>query len=165
MTKEIAQTPDYRAFIKDLKQKVQTSQLKAVRTVNTQLISLYWELGNLITEKQQAAGWGDAVIDQIAKDLTRELGGLKGFSRRNLYYMRRFYQFYSGQDEFVQQAVAQIPWGHNIEIIQKIKEPATALWYVQKTLENNWSRNGLTPPLCRNTQNWEFCFRSSGFAF
>ncbi len=143
MTKEIAQTLDYLAFIKDLKQKVQTSQLKAVRTVNTQLISLYWELGKLITEKQKTAGWGDAVIDQVAKDLTRELGGLKGFSRRNLYYMRRFYQFYNSQDKFVQQAVAQIPWGHNIEIIQKIKEPATALWYVHKTLESNWSRNVL----------------------
>ena len=57
------------------------------------LRSLYWELGELINEKQQASGWGDAVIDQIAKDLTRELRGIKGFSRRNLYYMRRFYRF------------------------------------------------------------------------
>ncbi|MCP4992574.1 MAG: DUF1016 domain-containing protein, partial [Gammaproteobacteria bacterium] len=76
MTKEIAQTPDYRDFIRSLKQKVQSAQSKAARAVNTQLISLYWELGKMITEKQQASGWGDAVIDQIAKDLTRELGGV-----------------------------------------------------------------------------------------
>ena len=142
MTKEIAQTPDYRDFVRSLKQKVQSAQSKAARAVNTQLIALYWEIGKLITEKQQAAGWGDAVINQVAQDLTHELGGLKGFSRANLYRMKKLYGFY-GDDENVAQAVRQIPWGHNIEIFQKIKEPKTALWYVHKTLENNWSRNVL----------------------
>ena len=85
MTKEIAQTPDYRNFVRSLKQKVQSAQSKAARAVNTQLITLYWEIGKLITEKQQAAGWGYAVINQVAQDLTHELGGLKGFSRANLY--------------------------------------------------------------------------------
>ncbi len=93
-------------------------------------IALYWDIGKLIVEKQQAAGWGDAIIDQIAEDLTRELEGLRGFSRRNLYYMRRFYRLYEKEKEFVQQAVAQIPWGHNIEIFQKVKGIDTALWYV-----------------------------------
>jgi predicted nuclease of restriction endonuclease-like (RecB) superfamily len=147
MTREIAQTSDYRDFIRSLKQKVQSAQIKAARAVNTQLIELYWDLGKLITEKQQEAGWGDAVIDQVARDLTRELDGVKGFSRRNLYYMQRFYGFYQEQDEFVQQLVAQIPWGHNIEIFQKVKEPDKALWYVRKTLENNWSRNVLAHQL------------------
>ncbi|MCP4041964.1 MAG: DUF1016 domain-containing protein, partial [Gammaproteobacteria bacterium] len=142
MTKEIVQTPDYRDFIRSLKQKVQSAQIKAARAVNTQLIGLYWELGKLIAEKQQAAGWGDAVIDQVAQDLTRELGGLRGFSRANLYRMKKLYGFY-GDDKNVAQLVRQIPWGHNIEIFQKIKEPETALWYVRKTLENNWSRNVL----------------------
>ncbi len=143
MTQYISQTPTYREFISTLKQKVQSAQIKAARTVNTQLMALYWDLGQLLAEKQQASGWGDAVIDQVAKDLTRELGGLKGFSRRNLYYMRRFYSFYGGKKENVQQAVAQIPWGHNVLILQKIKTADEALWYVQKTLENNWSRNVL----------------------
>ncbi len=83
------------------------------------------------------------MIDQIAKDLTRELGGIKGFSRRNLYYMRRFYRFYVDQKENVQQLVAQIPWGHHMILIDKMKNSKVALWYVQKTLENNWSRNVL----------------------
>ncbi len=85
-------------------------------------------------EKQQTSGWGDAVIEQIAKDLTRELGGLKGFSRANLYRMKKCYGFYAKADEKVAQAVRQIPWGHNIQIIQKIKEADKAIWYVQKTL-------------------------------
>ncbi len=141
MAKEIAQTQAYREFVASLKQRVQAAQIKAARAVNTQLIRLYWELGKLINEKQQASGWGDAVIEQIAKDLTRELGGLKGFSRRNLYYMRRFYRFYADQKENVQQLAAQIPWGHHMILIDKMENPKVAFWYVQKTLENNWSRS------------------------
>lgn len=143
MTQDLIQTPDYRDFITTLKQKVQAAQIKAARAVNTELIALYWEIGRLITEKQQASGWGDAVSDQIAQDLTRELGGLKGFSRRNLYRIKQWYGFYVNQGEFVPQLVAQIPWGHNALILEKIKDPEKALWYVQKTLENNWSRNVL----------------------
>ena len=142
MTREIARTADYRDFIRSLKQKVQSAQLKAARTVNSQLIGMYWDIGKRIAEKQEAAGWGDAVIEQIARDLTRELDGVKGFSRANLYRMKRFFAFY-GDDENVAQLVRQIPWGHNIEIFQKVKDPAQALWYVRKTLENNWSRNVL----------------------
>jgi predicted nuclease of restriction endonuclease-like (RecB) superfamily len=143
MAENLIKTPDYRDFIVSLKQKVQAAQIKAARSVNTQLIALYWELGRLITEKQQASGWGDAVIAQIAQDLTRELGGTKGFSRSNLYAIKQWYGFYVRQDENVQQLVGQIPWGHNALIINKIKEPHKALWYVRKTLENNWSRNVL----------------------
>lgn len=144
MTQALVHTPDYRDFIATLKQKVQTAQLKAARAVNAELIGLYWELGRLITEKQQASGWGDAVIDQIAHDLTRELGGVKGFSRRNLYRIKQWYRFYAEQGEFVPQLVAQIPWGHNALIVEKIKAPEQALWYVSKTLENNWSRHVLS---------------------
>ena len=142
-TNEISHTSTYRDFISTLKQKVQSAQIKAARAVNTQLIALYWDIGKLIAEKQQASNWGDAVIDQIAGDLTRELGGLKGFSRANLYRMKKFYGFYEKDDENVAQLVRQIPWGHNVEIIQKIKDTQEALWYVKKTLENNWSRNVL----------------------
>jgi predicted nuclease of restriction endonuclease-like (RecB) superfamily len=143
MTEEILKTRDYQDFIVSLKQKVQVAQIKAARSVNTQLIALYWELGQLITAKQHASGWGDAVIDRIAQDLTRELNGMKGFSRRNLYRIKQWYGFYRDQGAFVPQLVAQIPWGHNALIVEKIKEPEKALWYVRKTLENNWSRNVL----------------------
>ena len=142
--KDIARTDDYQRFIADLKSRVQSAQLKAVRAVNTELLTLYWEIGRMISEKQAQSGWGDAVIKQIAKDLTRELGGVKGFSRSNLYHIKQWYDFYSvSSDEKVQQLVGQIPWGHNIQIIQKVKSLEEALWYAGKTLENNWSRNVL----------------------
>ena len=143
MNQTITVTDDYRAFIADLKTRIQAAQIKAAVTVNRQLIALYWDIGKLIAEKQRASEWGDAVIDQIAGDLTRELGGLKGFTRRNLYFMKQFYSFHAGRDEFVKQLVSQIPWGHNILIFQRIKDHDQALWYVQKTLENGWSRNVL----------------------
>ncbi len=143
MSQNIIKTDDYRNLIADLKNRIQAAQIKAAVTVNTQLIALYWDIGKQIAEKQQASGWGDAVIEQIAGDLTRELGGLKGFSRSNLYNMRQWYGFYAAHGEKVQQLVGQIPWGHNILIINNIKNLDKALWYIRKTIENGWSRNVL----------------------
>lgn len=144
MNQDIVSTDDYRALIADMKTRIRSAQIKAVVTVNTQLIALYWDIGKLIAEKQRASGWGDAVIEAIAKDLSREFKSMKGFSRRNLYYMKRLYGFYADRDKFVQQLVAQIPWGHNILILENIKDTERALWYVRKTLENGWSRNVLS---------------------
>ena len=143
MNNTLTKTEDYRVLILELKGKVQSAQIKAALKVNEALIQLYWEIGQRITEQQQVSAWGDKVIGQIATDLTRELGGIKGFSRRNLFYMQRLYQFYAAQPEIVQQLVAQIPWGHNILILDKIKDNQQALWYVQKTLQHGWSRNVL----------------------
>ncbi|MEZ5584257.1 MAG: PDDEXK nuclease domain-containing protein [Candidatus Competibacteraceae bacterium] len=143
MSQDISQTDAYRDLIANLKSRIQSAQIKAAVTVNTQLITLYWDIGQQIAEKQRSSGWGDAVIEQIAQDLTREFKTMKGFSRRNLYRMKRFYAFYASQDPFVPQAVAQIPWGHNDLIIQRVNERNKALWYVQKTLENGWSRSVL----------------------
>ncbi len=143
MSQDIIKTDNYRNLIADLKHRIQAAQIKAAVTVNTQLIALYWDIGKQIAEKQQASGWGDAVIEQIAKDLSREFQNMKGFSRANLYRMTRFYAFYANQEEFVAQAVRQIPWGHNIIIFQQIKDHSKALWYVRKTIENGWSRNVL----------------------
>lgn len=156
MSQDISTTNDYRALMADLKARIRSAQIKAAVAVNTQLIALYWDIGKLIAEKQRASGWGDAVIEAIAQDLSREFQSIKGFSRANLYRMKRFYAFYAGEGEGVQQAVAQtpgdefvaqlvrqIPWGHNILIFQGIEDKQKALWYVRKTIENGWSRNVL----------------------
>ncbi|MCP5127515.1 MAG: DUF1016 domain-containing protein [Gammaproteobacteria bacterium] len=157
MEQDIIKTDEYRLWIANLKSRIQTAQIKAAVTVNTQLIGLYWDIGQQIAEKQQASGWGDAVITQIAQDLSREFQTMKGFSRANLYRMKRFYGFYArideglskempqtqGEIEFVAQLVRQIPWGHNIIVFQKIKDRDKALWYVRKTIENGWSRSVL----------------------
>lgn len=143
MSQDITKADEYRDLIATLKNRIQAAQIKAALAVNTQLIALYWDIGKQIAQRQEASGWGDAVIEQIAKDLTRELGGLKGFSRSNLYNIKQWYGFYAAHDEKVQQLVGQIPWGHNVLIIQNIKDHTKALWYVQKTIENGWSRNVL----------------------
>lgn len=143
MSQDVISTDEYRELIAGLKTRVRAAQIKAAIAVNNQLIALYWDIGKLIAEKQQASGWGDAVIEAIARDLSREFQTMKGFSRRNLYRMKQLYGFYADLGEFVPQPVAQIPWGHNDLILQKIKDQDQALWYVRKTLENGWSRNVL----------------------
>jgi predicted nuclease of restriction endonuclease-like (RecB) superfamily len=145
-------TNEYKTFIENIKIKIKTSQIKAALKVNEELLRLYWDMAEMIVEKQKSSNWGDKIIENISKDLKKEFPNLKGFSKRNIIYMKKWYIFWS--KEFVQQAVAQndrqiidqvfkIPWGHNIVIIEKIKDPKTAFFYVQKTIEENYSRNVL----------------------
>ncbi|PUE08779.1 hypothetical protein B9Z51_07500 [Limnohabitans sp. T6-5] len=95
----------------DLKQRIQSAQQRSSLTVNRELVLLYWQIGRDILERQQVQGWGSKVIEQLARDLTAEFPDMKGFSRRNLLYMRSFAEQWPDLD-FVQQAVAQILWGH-----------------------------------------------------
>ncbi len=143
----------YVAFIRDVKQRIQSSQIKAAVKVNQELLLLYWDLGEQIVAKQAEANWGDGFLEQLSKDLKSEFPGMKGFSRRNLYDMRRWHLCWSSiwrqvvaklEPQFMRQLVAQIPWGHNLLIINKIKDGYEALFYVRKTIENNWSRAVLT---------------------
>ncbi len=139
MTKEFLATQDYRTFISQIKQSIKRARNKAIRSVNSELISLYYNLGRQIIEKQKQTDWGEDLIGQIEMDLKRAFPDSTGFSRRNLNYMRKFYNFF-GSNEKVPQAVAQIPWGHIRLILDKIKDYAEAEFYVQKTIENSWSR-------------------------
>lgn len=141
-------TADYKKFIASLKSKIRSAQIKGAVAVNKELIKLYWDIGKDIIEKQEQAGWGSKVLERVAKDLQNEFPGIEGFSRRNMFIMRAFYQAY----EKVQQAVAQldnlpifsIPWGHNALILEKIKDTAERLWYASKVIEHGWSRSMLT---------------------
>ncbi len=139
MTKEFLATQDYRTFISQIKQSIKRARNKAIRSVNSELISLYYNLGRQIIEKQKQTDWGEDLIGQIEMDLKRAFPDSTGFSRRNLNYMRKFYNFF-GNNEKVPQAVAQIPWGHIRLILDRIKDYAEAEFYVQKTIENSWSR-------------------------
>jgi predicted nuclease of restriction endonuclease-like (RecB) superfamily len=147
---------DYKAFIQDVKQRIQSAQIKAAIAVNQELLHLYWDLAELIVLKQQEATWGDRFITQMSKDLKDEFPDQKGFSKRNLELMRQWYRFWSADSAIVQQAatqlekpsiipeIFQIPWWHNVVIISKIKNADEAIFYVQKTIQNNWSRSVLT---------------------
>lgn len=175
---------DYGQWIRDLKQRVRATQLKAAVRVNTTLLEFYWELGQDIVEKQQHAQWGTGFLQHLSDDLSAEFPEFKGFSRRNMELVRRWYLFYAQGFTIAKQAVSQlpsgsglqeighqsdgpptqlvrdletspngqqpvaqlfqIPWGHNILIVSKCRKVDEALFYVRKTLENNWSRAVLT---------------------
>jgi len=134
---------NYFNLLRDIKDKIRSAQIKAAVSVNKELLNLYWEIGRSIVQEQNKSKWGDSVIKLLADDLKREFPDLKGFSRTNLFNIRKWYLFYSILDEKVQQLVGQLPWGHNIVIISKIKEQKEAVFYVRETIENNWSRNVL----------------------
>ncbi len=152
---EIVPKADYRQWITSIKTRVQTARIKAAVAVNRELLELYWFLGEQILEKQASARWGDGFLKQMSKDLLAEFPDLKGFSHRNLKSIRQWHLFWTDDSAIGKQAVSQlpanpsqlvsqIPWGHNILLIQKLKDPADAFFYVQKTIENNWSRSVLT---------------------
>ncbi len=133
----------YKAWLKTIKQKIKAAQYKAAMSVNAQLMELYWDLGKDLVKKQNEANWGDAVLEQLAFDLRLSFPEITGFSRRNLYAIRQWYLFYSAESQFVPQAVAQIPWGHNRLIISKIKNTKEALFYCNATVQNGWNREQL----------------------
>jgi predicted nuclease of restriction endonuclease-like (RecB) superfamily len=134
---------DYDDFLKGLKERIGSAQVRAALSVNRELVLLYWQIGRDILNRQQQQGWGAKVIDRLAADLRQAFPEMKGFSRTNLLYMRAFAEAYP-EEQIIQQLVGQIPWGHNIRILDTVKDPLIRLWYVQKTIENGWSRNVLS---------------------
>ena len=149
-------TQEYKQFLFDIKSKIQSAQLKAHIKVNEEMLKLYWEIGSMIISKQKESSWGDKILENISKDLKEEFPSLQGFSLRNIHYMKKWVLFYSNSqqsvDEIVQQLVAQIfqiPWGHNIHIISKVKNIDEALFYISKTIENNYSRAQLVEQMSK----------------
>lgn len=134
---------EYVEWLTGLKNRIKSTQIKAALSANKEIIELYWEIGRELFEKQDNQGWGNSVVDNLEKDLVSEFPDMNGFSRRNLFYMKGFYTFYKSDFEKVQQLVAQIPWGHNILIVSRSNSMNEALFYLAKTIENNWSRSVL----------------------
>lgn len=169
MSEKKITSQEYNQWLAELKEKIRNSQLRAGLKVNTELLSLYWELGKAMTDKQANSTWGDKIITQLAADLTAEFKDLEGFSRSNLFNIRKWYQFYAadpqivqqsvgllsqsgeqGADQIIQQPVGQfpavlaiVPWGHHIQIVTKSQSVDEALFYVQQTALHNWKRTVL----------------------
>lgn len=133
----------YIAWLGNLKQRIQTTQLRASQSINSELIKLYWEIGRSILEKQQQKKWGTKVIDRLASDLRSAFPEMKGFSPSNLKYMRRFAEAYP-ECKIGQQAADQLPWFHNIVLLTQVTSLTAREWYAIKTLEHGWSRNVLS---------------------
>ena len=133
--------PDtYDVFLAELKTRIRSAQVKAALAVNQELVVLYWHIGKDILYRQQTQGWGSKVITRLAKDLKREFPEVTGLSVRNLKYMRAFAEAYQ-EKELVQQLVAQIPWGHNVRLLDKVKTLKERRWYIKQVIANGWSRN------------------------
>ena len=130
----------YQHFLDDLKQRVATARYQAARTLNTGLILLYHHVGKEILKSQQQHGWGAKVIDQLSHDLRAAFPEMKGFSPRNLKYMRKFAQEYP-EIEFVQEVLAQLSWYHHTTLLDKISDRENRVFYIKKALEHGWSRN------------------------
>jgi predicted nuclease of restriction endonuclease-like (RecB) superfamily len=132
----------YNAWLAELKTRIRDARLRASLAVNAELIGLYWRIGRDILERQERDGWGARVVDRLAADLRAAFPQMKGFSRANLLYMRAFAEAWP-DPQIVQRVVGRLPWGQNIELLTKLKEPAIRLWYAEATLEHGWSRPGL----------------------
>lgn len=139
---DVAESSSYPILLEHVKEKIKTAQLKASLAVNSELVSLYWEIGQMLSAKMEQEGWGAKVIDRLAQDLGNDFPGVSGFSPRNLRYMRKFAQTYA--DSTILQAVlAKIPWWHNILLLEKLDNLEERIWYAQQTILNGWSGRAL----------------------
>jgi len=134
---------DYAAWLADLKARIHQERLRVVLASNAVMVLLYWDIGRSILDKQADQGWGSRVIDRLAGDLREAFPEMKGFSPRNLKYMRAFASAWP-EREIVQRTVAQLSWRQNLALIEKLADSRDRLWYAAKTLEHGWSSNILT---------------------
>ena len=132
----------YADWLVDLKTRIHTAQQRAALAVNRELVLLYWQIGQDILARQAAQGWGAKVIERLSQDLRSAFPEMKGFSRANLMYMRAFAAAWP-DEQIVQQAVGQLPWGHNLVLLSQLKDPAQRLAYAESAIQHGWSRNVL----------------------
>ena len=130
----------YDDFLSDLKERIQRSQVQAALAVNQELVMLYWQIGREILLKEREQGWGAKVVDRLVIDLKREFPQMKGFSARNMRYMKSFAEAYL-DEAILQRSIAKLPWRHNIALLEKLKSREERLWYAQQAIENGWSRD------------------------
>lgn len=133
---------DYAAFFSGLKNKIRQRQLQALRSVNRELVSLYWDIGELIHQQQKALGWGKAIVETLAQDLQAEFPGRNGFSARNLWNMREFYNEYAEQPNLLP-LVAEISWTKNLVIFSRCKDVLEREFYPRATARYGWTKRVL----------------------
>ncbi len=126
----------------DIAQLIATARQRAVQAVNTTLIELYWQIGEHISHKIAASEWGDGVVEQLAIYLAQTQPGLRGFTRRNLFRMRQFFEAYMG-NEFVSPLVTQLPWTHHLIILSQSKRPEEREFYLRLAAQEKWSKRQL----------------------
>lgn len=154
----------YVELLGQIKDRIRQSQVRAVLSVNAELLRLYWDVGRILDARQTQEGYGAAVIPRLSKDLRNELPEVKGFSERNIGRMLAFFRTYPKPTEVLPQAVAKspaarklsqavaksdisqsllwsIPWGHHAVLMEQVKDLDQRFWYMRQTLQHGWSRN------------------------
>lgn len=139
LTKPPFRSQEYQKFIRQLKSHITQVHYNSIRKINNQLIILYYSIGMAIYKKQKQTHWGNNFISQVEKDLKKNFPKMRGFSRSNLFYMKKLYIFF-GKKEKIPQLVGQIPWGHIRLILDKLNNVFEAEFYIKETIKNNWSR-------------------------
>lgn len=129
----------YAKVLAEIKSRVTTERLRVVMSANSAMVQLYWDIGRMILDRQKREGWGAKVIDRLAADLAEAFPEMRGFSARNLKYMRSFAEAWPDRP-IVQQPAALLPWTHNCLLLDRVSDPATRLWYARRAVEEGWSR-------------------------
>lgn len=132
----------YKNFLLQVKERISEAQYQALKNVNKELITLYWDLGKMIVEKQATTSWGKSIVEQLSIDLRKEFPGITGFSSRNLWYMRNFYFTYK-ENLILQPLVAEISWVKNLVVLDKCKDDLEREFYIRMTKKFGWSKNVL----------------------
>ncbi|MBN2890277.1 MAG: DUF1016 family protein [Bacteroidales bacterium] len=132
----------YKNFVSDIKQRIRSAQYEAMKAVNKQAIQLNWDIGKMIVEKQEQLGWGKSVVEQLSKDLQREFPDQRGWSARNLWRMKQFYESYYNS-EILPPLVAEIGWTHNCIIMEKCKDDLEREFYIRMTRKYGWTKDVL----------------------
>src|SRR5437016_7503899 len=138
----ISSSKGYQDLLDRLKSQIRTAQVRAAVAVNQELVVLYWGIGKEILNRQKEDGWGTRVIERLARDLRSEFPQMQGLSARNLGYMKAFAEAWPDQ-AILQQLVAKLPWGHNVRLLDAVKNAEERLWYAEQAIRNGWSRNVL----------------------
>ncbi|MFA4973119.1 MAG: PDDEXK nuclease domain-containing protein [bacterium] len=133
---------DYPALLVEIKSRIRKAQYEALKVVNKSLIGLYWDIGRLIVERQKSESWGRSVVEKLAQDIRKDIGGMQGFSARNIWYMRNFYTLYSSRPK-LQPLVAEIGWTRNLIIMGKCKTDSEREFYIRMAARFGWTKNVL----------------------
>jgi len=143
MTKLSKRLPDdYAVLLVEVKERIRSAQYEALKSVNKEMVVLYWDIGKLIAERQNREGWGKSVVERLANDLQNEFPGVRGFSVQNLWYMRQFYLEYR-DNEKLQPLVGEISWSKNLIVMARSKDPLEREFYIRMTRKFGWSKSVL----------------------
>jgi len=148
-------TGDYPGLLAEIKERVRSAQYEALKAVNKELVSLYWDIGRIIVERQETEGWGKSVVQRLSSDLRQEFPDVRGFSAQNLWYMRQFYSEYHNSER-LQPLVGEIAWAHNLVIMSKCKDPLEREFYIRMARKFGWSKNVLSHQIDNQTYEKSF---------